>query len=61
MDEGWTRWVFEQHGITYTTVHDSDLKAAGTGLCQRFDVLVLPDESAERIAQGFDTTRIPAQ
>jgi hypothetical protein len=57
MDEGWTRWVFEQHGITYTTVRDSDVRQ---GLRGRFDVLVLPDESAERIANGLDTTRIPA-
>jgi hypothetical protein len=61
IDEGWTRWVFEQHGISYTTVHDSDLRAAGTPLRQRFDVLVLPDEGAERIRNGIDSTRIPAQ
>jgi hypothetical protein len=56
MDEGWTRWVFEQHGISYTTVHDSDVRA---GLRGRFDVLVLPDESAERLGAGLDSTRIP--
>jgi hypothetical protein len=60
MDEGWTRWVFEQHGISYTTVRDSDLRASPP-LSQRFDVLVLPDESAERIGRGFDSTRIPVQ
>jgi hypothetical protein len=59
MDEGWTRWVFEQHGISYTTVHDSDVRAGR--LRDRFDVLVLPDETAERITQGIDSTRIPAQ
>ncbi len=57
MDEGWTRWVFEQYGISYTTVHDSDVRA---GLAGRFDVLVLPDESAERIESGLDSTRVPA-
>jgi hypothetical protein len=57
MDEGWTRWVFEQYGISYTTVHDSDVRA---GLAGRFDVLVLPDESAERILSGLDSTRIPS-
>ena len=57
MDEGWTRWVFEQHGITYTTVHDSDLRGDLRG---RFDVIILPDESGERILSGIDSTRIPA-
>lgn len=58
MDEGWTRWVFEQHGINYTTVHDEDVRS---GKLREFDVLVLPDESTERITQGIDTTRIPLQ
>ncbi|MBI1966539.1 MAG: peptidase M14 [Gemmatimonadetes bacterium] len=57
-DEGWTRWVFEQHGITYTTVHDSDLRQGD--LRARFDVLVLPDEDEDLIA-GEDSTRIPAR
>jgi hypothetical protein len=59
MDEGWTRWVFEQHGITYTTVRDRDIRAGGLG--RRFDVLVLPDETAERLFEGSDTTRVPAE
>ena len=59
IDEGWTRWVFEQYGITYTTVHDSDLRAGK--LRQRFDVMVLPDESARGLLQGVDSTRIPVQ
>ena len=59
MDEGWTRWVFEQYGISYTTVHDSDVRAGK--LRERFDVLVLPDETAERITAGLDSSRIPVQ
>jgi Zinc carboxypeptidase len=59
IDEGWTRWVFEQYGITYTTVHDSDLRRGN--LRQRFDVLVLPDENARALLQGVDSTRIPVQ
>jgi hypothetical protein len=57
MDEGWTRWVFEQYGISYTTVRDSDVRAGVEG---KFDVLVLPDESVERLTRGIDSTRIPA-
>ena len=59
IDEGWTRWVFEQYGITYTTVHDSDLRRGK--LRQRFDVIVLPNESAQGLLQGVDSTRIPLQ
>jgi hypothetical protein len=58
-DEGWTRWVFEQYGISYTTVRDSDLKKGA--LRQRFDVLVLPDAEAGSLLRGSDTTRIPLQ
>ncbi len=59
IDEGWTRWVFEQYGITYTTVHDGDLRQGR--LRQRFDVIVLPDESTRGLLQGVDSTRIPLQ
>jgi len=59
IDEGWTRWLFEQYGITYTTVHDSDLRQ-GT-LRQRFDVIVLPDADEASLVRGIDSTRIPVQ
>jgi ribosomal protein S18 acetylase RimI-like enzyme len=58
-DEGWTRWVFEQYGISYTTVRDNDLKKGR--LRQRFDVLVLPDAETNALLNGSDTTRIPLQ
>ena len=59
IDEGWTRWLFEQYGISYTTVRDGDLKKGG--LRQRFDVLVLPDAEAGSLLRGLDSTRIPLQ
>jgi hypothetical protein len=59
IDEGWTRWVFEQYGISYATVHDSDLRRGK--LRQRFDVIVLPNESMRGLLQGVDSTRIPVQ
>lgn len=62
MDEGWTRWVFEQYGISYTTVHDGDLKGAGRrGLRSRFDVIVLPDADTRSLERGVDSTRIPSR
>ncbi len=59
MDEGWTRWLFEQYGISYTTVRDSDLRRGS--LRQRFDVIVLPDADARSLSDGMDSTRIPVQ
>jgi len=59
IDEGWTRWLFEQYGITYTTVRDSDLRQ-GT-LRQHFDVIVLPDAEETSLVHGIDSTRIPVQ
>ena len=43
MDEGWTRLLFEQFDVPFTTVRDADLK--GGGLQAKFDVIVLPADS----------------
>ena len=59
IDEGWTRWLFEQYGITYTTLHDGDFRKGG--LRQRLDVIVLPDADGSSILRGVDSTRIPLQ
>ena len=59
MDEGWTRWVLEQYGVPYVTLHDADLRTGR--LNGRIDVLILPDEGDQSITQGRDTTQIPAR
>ena len=43
MDEGWTRLLFEQFDVPFTSVKDADLKAGG--LESKFDVIVLPADS----------------
>ncbi len=58
MDEGWTRWTLEQYGISFTTVHDSDIR--GGHLRDRFDVVILPSESTARLAEGHDSLIVPA-
>jgi hypothetical protein len=39
MPEGWTRWVFDQHGLTYDTIHDARIRAGS--LVDDYDVIVL--------------------
>lgn len=50
MDEGWTRWIFDQNSIPYTRVVDADLRKGD--LKSKFDVLLLPDEAPRAILHG---------
>jgi hypothetical protein len=55
-DEGWTRWVLDQYEFNATTVHNADL--ANPNLRQRFDALVLPDQSPREIIDGLTASTI---
>jgi hypothetical protein len=57
MDEGWTRWVFDTWAVPYVPVVDSVVRRAR--LKERFDVIVLPDQSPRGIVEGL-ATRYPA-
>jgi hypothetical protein len=59
MDEGWTRWLLEQFGFAYTTVHNTDLQAGS--LRQKFDVIVFPDQAANAIENGYGARAMPAE
>ena len=50
MDEGWTRYIFDQNGIPYTRVVDADIRKGG--LNERFDVVLLPDNAPAAITSG---------
>lgn len=52
MDEGWTRFVLDDYGFSYTKLHNDDIQAGG--LRQHFDAIVLPDQRANAIMQGLD-------
>ncbi len=51
MDEGWTRWLLEQFGFAYTTVHNRDVQAGA--LRKQFDVIVFADQAAASIENGL--------
>lgn len=50
MDEGWTRFVLDDFGFPYTTLHNADLDE---DLRQQFDVIVFADENPDVIKTGF--------
>ena len=60
MDEGWTRFVFErQLGLPYQELHDREVRAGR--LRQRFDAIVLPDQSAAAIRDGHPRGTMPEE
>ena len=59
MDEGWTRWIFEQWGIDYTSLENKDVNAGN--LRAKFDAIVLPQESARSITNGFKAGSMPPE
>jgi hypothetical protein len=50
LDEGWTRWIFENAKLSYESVTDADVRKGG--LNSRYDALILPDQPARAILQG---------
>jgi len=51
MDEGWTRYAFDTYHVPYTSIVDHDVRAGK--LSDRFDVIVIPDQSPNAIAHGL--------
>lgn len=50
IDEGWARWVLEQYGVTYTTLHNADVRQGS--LRERFDVLLIPEMTPQDLREG---------
>ncbi len=51
MDEGWTRWLLEQHEFGFTTLHNTDIKAGK--LNEKFDAIIFPgDRDKKQILEG---------
>ncbi|MEP7273267.1 MAG: M14 metallopeptidase family protein [Acidobacteriota bacterium] len=54
MDEGWTRWLFDQYKFPFVSVVDQDVKSGG--LRAKYDVIIIPDQSVNALRNG-----LPAQ
>ncbi len=50
VDEGWTRWVFDQFEMPYTTLHNEDIRRKE--LARSFDVIILPSMNTQEIISG---------
>ncbi|HJQ34463.1 MAG TPA: M14 family zinc carboxypeptidase [Pyrinomonadaceae bacterium] len=58
MDEGWTRWVFEkQLGVKYSSLEDAEVRAGN--LRAKFDTVVIPDQPARAILEGYRKGSMP--
>jgi hypothetical protein len=49
MDEGWTRWLLEQYGFPFTSIHPEDFKQPVGG---KIDVLVMADDARVPVGGG---------
>ena len=57
MDEGWTRWIFEQFDFPFTSLYNADIQAGH--LRDKYDVIVIPDQNSRAIMEGYRPGTIP--
>ena len=59
MDEGWTRWILEQHEFVFETIHNADLQSGKLG--ERFDAILFPgDRTGKQLLEG-NTSKVTAE
>lgn len=51
IDEGWARWVLDQHEVPYETLHDADVRQGD--LATRFDAILLPHQTLKDLREGI--------
>ncbi|MFN8059192.1 MAG: M14 metallopeptidase family protein [Vicinamibacterales bacterium] len=59
IDEGWTRLLLERFNFPYESITPREM--ASGDLRTRFDVIVLPDEDADRLDAGLTGTTVPPE
>lgn len=58
MPAGWTRWVFDQHGLAYDTVGNARIQQGD--LLADYEVLLFQTQSPESLLDGFAEGAVPA-
>jgi Zinc carboxypeptidase len=66
MDEGWTRWIFDQFkgrlptfSLSYRSLLDAEMRAGN--LRAKYDCIILPAQGATSIVNGLPKDRYPAE
>jgi hypothetical protein len=59
MPAGWTRWLFDQHGMNYDTLKDDRVRRGD--LRADYDVIVFQNQNAEQIVAGREPGSLPAE
>jgi hypothetical protein len=57
IDEGWTRWIFEQYEFPFQNLYNADLQAGH--LREHYDVIVFPDSQPRIIMEGYREGSVP--
>ena len=59
MDMGWTRWLLDNFGFSYSSIRDADFKS--NNLRERFDVIVMASEWPGSIENGLEPGSAPPE
>ncbi|HZI87970.1 MAG TPA: M14 family metallopeptidase [Pyrinomonadaceae bacterium] len=61
MDEGWTRWVLENHArcLFHTSLQDADVRRGN--LLKQFPTIIVPDQAPRAILNGHRAGAMPSQ
>ena len=58
MDEGWSRWVFEQHDFDLDTLHNIDIQTADLS---QYSAIIIPSQRPSTILHGYREGTYPSK
>ncbi|MGH9753716.1 MAG: M14 family metallopeptidase [Blastocatellia bacterium] len=59
MDEGWTRWIFDQYRFPYASLRDAEVRAGD--LKAKYDAIIIPDQSVNALVNGLPGAASPGE
>lgn len=54
MDEGWTRWLFDQYKFQFKQLLHDEVRAGG--LAAKYDAIILPDQTVNQLVNGLPSS-----